>query len=278
MGEVLIVRLPQGPYLKLILWTMLVLLPIAWLAGVMTEPVNPDCFEWCDLGQQFAAFGLRLVAMLWLLVVLIVAWTWRTREPSVAAASALVAALCLLPVALRLFGGPYRVITADLYVLTWVLSLGLQLPPVWRLSWRGRPSTPLRIVVALMNLSVVVAALALVFLGTNVVWSAGPTIVFFCWIVFVVALIPITVAAWRDHAAAGSLVGPLLAGSVPILLLPAAIAVPGGAGYYGVLLVLPLSALAWAWIAMSWLREGRTARRRNEDSLPSTAPSDIGAP
>jgi hypothetical protein len=272
------VPLARAPYPRLVLWTALALLPIAGLIGAMMEPVNPDCFEGCDLGQRFAAFGLRLVTMLWLLVVLMVAWSWRTREPTVAAVSAVVAGLLLIPVALRVSGVSHEVFTADLYVVAWVLSLGLQLPAVWRLSWRRRPSTPLRIVVAVMNLTVAVAAVALVLLGTSVVWGAGPTVVFACWIVFVVCLIPIIVAAWRDNAAAGSLVGPLLAGSVPILLLPAAIAVPGGAGYYGVVLVLPLSAVAWVWIAMSWLRARETPRRPIDDSFSSTAPSDIGAP
>jgi hypothetical protein len=250
-------RLPRAPYPLLILWTVVALLPIPWLVGAMTAPIILGCFEWCDLGQQFAALGFRLVSVLWLLVVLIVAWSWRAREPTVAAVSAVVAGPLLLLVALRFYVVTSEVITEDLLYLAWVLSLGLQLPPVWRLSQRRSPSTPLRMVVGVMNLAVAVAACALVFLGTSVPWSAGPNVVFVCWVAFVGCLILISVAAWRDDAAAVSLVGPLLAASLPILLVPPAIIVPGDIAY-AVFLIFPLSALAWLWIATSWLRERKT--------------------
>ena len=110
------VPLARAPYPRLVLWTALALLPIAGLIGVMMEPVNPDCFEWCDLDQRFAAFGLRLVTMLWLLVVLMVAWSSRTREPTV---SALVPR-CRAPAnpgRPGLSGVSQEVFTADLYVV-----------------------------------------------------------------------------------------------------------------------------------------------------------------
>ncbi len=222
----------------------------------MTAPVNPGCFEWCDLGQRLAAFGVLLVSVLWLLVVLVEAWSWREREPTVAAISAIVASPLLLLVALRFFDiVSYEVITDDLLHLTLVVSLGLQLPPVWRPSQRTSPSTPLRIVVAIMNLAVVIAAFALVLLGTSVARSAGPNVVLAGWVVFVGCLIAISIAAWRDGVAAPSRVRPLLAASLPILVVPAALAVPGNIAFV-VFLAFPLSALAWLVIAVSWLRVG----------------------
>lgn len=267
-------RLPRSPYPRLILWTVLALLPIPWLVGAMTAPIFPGCFEWCDLGQQFAALGFRLVGVLWLLVVLMVSWSWQAREPTVAAVSSLVAGPLLLFVALDVFVLSYEVIATDLVYLAWVLSLGLQLPPVWRLSQRRGPSIPLRMVVAIMNLAVVVAACALVFLGTSVPWGAGPNVVFVCWVVFVGCLIPISVAAWRDGAAAPSVVGPLIAACVPILLLPAAVIAPGDIAYV-VFLNLPLSTLAWLWIGTSWLRGRETPTFAMDNPLSPTASSDI---
>lgn len=259
-------QLPRAPYPRLILWTVFALTPMPWLVGVMAAPISPDCFEWCGLGQRFAALGFVVVGVLWLLAMLVVAWTWRDREPSVAAVSATVASPFLLSVALRVFDiVSSDVITDDLLHLAWVLSLGLQLPPVWRLSHRASPSTPLRLIVGVMNLAVAIAAIAIVFLGTNAVWDAGPFVVFVCWVIFVWCLIPISVAAWRDGAATPSRVGPLLAASLPIILVPAAMAVPGDIAYV-IFLVFPLSAVAWLWIAVSWLG-GRGARMPADGGL-----------
>lgn len=246
-------RLPRAPYSRLILWTVFALIPMPWLVGAMTAPISPGCFEWCGLGQLFAGFGFLVVWVLWLLVILVVAWSWREREPNVAAVSAAVASPFLLLVALPLFDiVSYDVIPDELLYLAWVLSLGLQLPPVWRLAHRATPSTPLRLLVGVMNLVVAIAAVAIVFLGTNIGWSAGPGVVSVCWLIFVGCLVPISVAAWRDGAAKPSRVGPLLAASLPIILVPAAIVVPGDIGYV-IFLAFPLSAVAWLWIALSWL-------------------------
>ena len=45
------------------------------LLVLISAPVAPGCFEYCELGQDFAVFGLRLVAVAWLVVWLRVAWT-----------------------------------------------------------------------------------------------------------------------------------------------------------------------------------------------------------
>jgi hypothetical protein len=68
------------------------------------------------------------------------------------------------------------------------------------------------------------------------------------WVGWVVAVV-----AWRDGAADASVAGPLVVASLPFLLVPAAIAVPGELGDI-VFLNFPLTALAWFWIAIVWLR------------------------
>jgi hypothetical protein len=243
-----------------------------WLIGAMTAPIDPGCFEWCGLGRDFAAFGFLVVVLVWLLVVLVVAWSWRVNEPTVAAVSAVAAGPLLLLVGLRLSGiASYEVITDQLVVLAWVVSLGLQLPPVWRLSQRASPSGRLRMVVLAMNLAVAVATFAIVFLGTGT-FSDGPNVVFACWVIFVGCLIAISVAAWRDGASPPVLVGPLLAATLPVLLVPIAIAAPGDI-LYVLLLVFPLSALAWLWIAIGWLRRGG-AQMTDGGDLAAEAPTD----
>lgn len=235
-------------------WTALAVLPMPWLIGGMMAPIGGGCFEWCNLGQRFAAVGFLLVGMLWLLAVLVVAWSWRDREPTIAVLSAAVASPLLLIVAMRIFGiVSIHTITDDLLQLAWVLGLGLQLPPVWRLSKRTSPSTPLRLIVGIMGVAVAVAAFSVVLLGTSAVWSTGASVVLLAWTAFVVCLIPITATALRDGVAELSLVGPLLAASLPVLLLPLGMVAPGDIGYV-VFLSLPLSALAWLWIAAAWLR------------------------
>jgi hypothetical protein len=230
------------------------MLPMPWLIGGMTAPIGAGCFEWCDLGRRFAAVGFLLVGVLWLLAVLVVAWSWRDREPTIVVLSAAVASSLLLIVAMRIFHMvSVTVITDDVFQLAWVLGLGLQLPPVWRLSKRTSPSKPLRLIVGMMAVAVAVAAFSVVLLGTSAVWSTGAAVVLLVWITFVVCLIPITARAWRDGIAELSLIGPLLAASLPILLLPVGIAAPGDIAYV-IFLPLPLSSIAWLWIAAAWLR------------------------
>ena len=138
--------MPRRPYPRLIAATALAAVPAILLLVLISAPVAPGCFEYCELGQDFAVIGLRLLAVVWLVVWLRVAWNWRTREPTVAAVSAVVAGGLLLLVAFTVltvesFGNR----TAELEQIAWILGLGLQLPPVWRLSRRMPPSLPLRV-------------------------------------------------------------------------------------------------------------------------------------
>jgi hypothetical protein len=244
----------RRPYVVLAVWTALALVPMVVLTRVMTAPVTPGCFEYCNLSQQLAAFGFRFVGLLWLLGVLVVAWDWRDREPSIAAASAVAAAIPLTVVVPGLlYVGQGTLFTEDQILLAWVVNLGLQLPPVWRLSRRATPSTPLRVVVGIMDLAVVAAALSILLFGTSFVWSAGPYGVLIAWVTSQIGVLLVAIAAWRDRILPPYVVGPLVVASLPVLLVPVGIVAPGNIAYV-IFLAFPLTAIAWIWLAVAWLR------------------------
>jgi hypothetical protein len=254
----------RRPYVVLVVWTALALVPMVALSRVIAAPVTPDCFEYCNLSQLLAGFAARLVGLLWLLGVLVVAWRWRNREPSVAAVSAVAAAIPLaVLVPGLLYVGQGTLITEDQILLAWVVSLGLQLPPVWRLSRRTTRSTPLRVVVGIMNLAVVVAALSILLFGTSFIWSAGPYGVLIAWVTSQVGVLLLAIAAWRDRVMAPSAVGPLAVANLPVLLVPVGIVAPGNI-FYVIFLAFPLNAIAWIWIAVTWFRGGGVARSVQE--------------
>ena len=203
--------MPRRPYPRLIAVTALAAIPAILLLVLISAPVAPGCFEYCELGQDFAVIGLRFVAVAWLVVWLRVAWNWRTREPTVAAVSAMVAGGFILFVAFTVLAvEPFGRRSADLEQIAWTLGLGLQLPPVWRLSRRMPPSLPLRVLGWVMGALVVIAVLACVFLGASN-FGSGRTIVFVAWAVFVACLLLLAVAAYRDRIAPRSVAGPLIA-------------------------------------------------------------------
>ena len=110
--------------------------------------------------------------------------------------SAIAAAPFLTIAWLGIFGIARDELLSDpMVMLAWVLGIGLQLPAVWRLATRSPRSTPLRVLVAIMNLATLAAALAIFLLGTDVVWSAGPRVLVLVWAAFVACLIPISAAA-----------------------------------------------------------------------------------
>jgi hypothetical protein len=250
------------PYLLLIVATVMALVPATLLLAAMRAPVTPGCFEYCELGQDLAAVGFVFVGELWLLAVLTIAWSWRSAEPSVAAVCAVAAAVFLTIACLGIFRVADKDLLSDPTVmLAWVFGIGLQLPAVWRLATRSPRSTPLRVLVAIMQLAAITAALAILLIGTDVIWSAGPSVVILVWAVFVACLIPISAAAWRDGVATLIRVGPLLAASLLILLVPVGFAMPGAIAY-PIFLGLPLSGLAWIWLVVPWF-----STRGAEDEL-----------
>ena len=245
--------MPRRPYPRLIAATALAAVPAILLLVLISAPVAPGCFEYCELGQDFAVIGLRLVAVAWLIVWLRVAWNWRTREPTVAAVSAMVGGGFILVVAFTVLAvEPFGRRTSELEQIAWILGLGLQLPPVWRLSRRTPPSLPLRVLGWVMGALVVIAVLACVFLGASN-FGSGRNIVFLAWAGFVACLLLLAVAAYRDRVAPRSVAGPLIAACLPILLIPVAIAAPGDLGT-AVFMAIPFTGLAWLWVGFDWLR------------------------
>lgn len=263
--------MPRNPYPGLIAATAVAAVSSILLLVVISAPVVPGCFEYCELSQDLAVLGLRLVAVTWLIVWLRVAWNWRTREPTVTAVSAIVAGGLLLVVAFTVFTvEPFGRRTADFEQAAWTLGLGLQLPPVWRLSRRMPLSLPLRVLGWVMGSLVVIAALACVFLSANNLGTGG-YIVFFAWAAFVACLLLLAVAAYRDRVAPRSVAGPLIAACLPILLLPVAIAEPGDIGT-AVFMAIPLTGLAWLWVGFVWLRMAAPAGPTAADGAADLRP------
>jgi hypothetical protein len=242
-----------SPYPLLIGLTLLTLVPVVPLVAIIAAPIPDECAEYCGLAPGLATFGLVLIGLFWLFLALGLAWTWDERSRTIAPVSAIAASLGLAIVSLYLF----KLITPGSSTLfyaqfAWVMSLGLQLPPVWRLAKR-QPSTRLRFVVDAMGVVVGLAALATFFLGTDPLRGPGPNIVFLAWILFVLGLFVVVVRAWRDGTASLSMVAPLLASCVPLLAIPLAVVFPGDLVYMA-FLALPLSAIGWSWIAIAWFR------------------------
>ncbi len=73
--------MPRRPYPRLITATALAAVPAILLLVLISAPVAPGCFEYCEVGRDLAVIGLRLVAVAWLVVWLRVAWNWRTANP-----------------------------------------------------------------------------------------------------------------------------------------------------------------------------------------------------
>ncbi len=256
--EVVSVRVDRRPYRRLLVWTAVLLMPTVLLGILMSAPVAEGCFEYCDLNQRFAGIGFVFLGVVWLLGALKVARSWRDREPTIAAASAVAVAPCLAIVAIRFFGVvPFDTFPDEIVMLSWVLGIGLQLPPVWRLTSRPVPSLPLRVIATILGVVATVAAVAVSLGGTDVAHGGGSSIVALAWFVFVICLIPVPLAAWRDGVASRRLMAPLLVACLPTLLLPAGIAAPGDIGYV-IYSSVPLIAIAWLWIGFGWLGESRS--------------------
>jgi len=256
--------MPRRPYPRLIAATAIAAVPAILLLVVVSAPVVPGCFEYCEMSQELAAIGLRWVAVAWLIVWLRVAWNWRTREPTVAAVSAMIVGGSMLFVGWTvLTGEPFGNRTSQLEQIAWILGLGLQLPPVWRFSGRMPPSRPLRVLGWVMGALVVIAVLACVFLGASI-FGGGRTIVFFAWAGFVACLLLLTLAAYRDRVAPRAVAGPLIAACLPILLIPVAIAMPGDLGT-AIFAAIPFTGFAWLWVGFTWLRTNVPAGPQTAD-------------
>ena len=59
-----------------IIWTAICLWAIAMIAQGATQPVSPDCREWCGLEASLAAILIPTVIVVWLAVTIAAAWIW----------------------------------------------------------------------------------------------------------------------------------------------------------------------------------------------------------
>jgi hypothetical protein len=64
-----------------IIWTALCALAIWTLIEGASAPVDPRCFEYCDLGWTVARTFIPLIVVVWLTVTVVAnwLWTWATR-------------------------------------------------------------------------------------------------------------------------------------------------------------------------------------------------------
>ena len=245
-----------APYLALVAATGLALVPIVVLLGYETPPVDPGCIEWCDLRQSLATVAILLVGLLWLLATLTIAWYW---EPALATLSAVGASVCLLLGAgiissIVTFGASN---SAGLALLM-VIGLGLQLPPVWRLVGRTRPSRAAPIASRVMGGAVLVACVSVIVGGTGT-FGWGQQAVSVAFLVFLASLATLANSAWnaaqRRRAGAETIgIGLLgLAALLPLLAVVFSAFLPGGV-IATVAIALSILALAWLWLGLTWLR------------------------
>ena len=125
-----------------------------------------------------------------------------------------------------------------------------------------------------MGALVVIAVLACLFLGANN-YGTGGNIVFFAWAGFIVCLLLLALAAYRDRAGPRSVAGPLIAACLPILVIPIAIAAPGDLGIV-VFMAIPFTALAWLWGGFTWLRTDEPVRPPTAQD--AVGPADVASP
>jgi hypothetical protein len=55
-------------------WSVLCAIPVVWLITQASEPVSPECFEWCDLDAYLAGRLVPLILLVWFGVVALVLW------------------------------------------------------------------------------------------------------------------------------------------------------------------------------------------------------------
>jgi hypothetical protein len=254
----LVVRFRARSFGALAVFSAVIALIVALLALAVVQPTDPDCFEFCSVGQTLATGAISLVSLLWLTVVLGVALRLHRREPGVAILGAFAAALFLallssLDTYLWSVPSSYDspVFVFDQLVL--VLAVGVQLPAIWRLAESSRPASVGQLAVVISGLAVVAMAFALVVLGTTP-FDSGPQVQFVAYLGFSAAVAVLAATSW----------GP--AGSER----PGLALVGGGALFYALvgaydyalpqdstallLVAGPIIAIGWLLIGLAWLR------------------------
>jgi hypothetical protein len=231
---------------------------VALLLAAVAQPVNPDCFEACDIGQIVAMGAIALVALLWLLLVLAMAWRLHRREPALATLSALsaaafVAAMAGLDTSLWISPASYDspIFVFDQLIL--VLAMGVQLPAISRLGAAASSAGVGRAATLVAALATLAVAFAFVVLGTTP-FDSGPQVQFVAYLAFSADITVLAGASWRR--AGRERIGLVLLGGAALFY-----AVIGS--YYELspfdstpilLAATPIMALGWLWIGTAWLR------------------------
>jgi hypothetical protein len=234
---------------------------VALLLAAVAQPVNPNCFEACDIGQIVAMGAIALVALLWLLLVLAMAWRLHRREPALATLSALsaaafVAAMASLDTSLWISPASYDspIFVFDQLIL--VLAMGVQLPAIWRLGAAASSAGVGRAATLVAGLATLAVAFAFVVLGTTP-FDSGPQVQFVAYLVFSADITVLAVASWRR--AGRERIGLVLLGGAALFY-----AVIGSSYELSpfdstpiLLAATPIMALGWLWIGTAWLRSPR---------------------
>ncbi len=245
----------------MIVVTAIAAVMVALLASAMNQPINPGCFEFCSIGQDLALTALSLVSLIWLAVVLGIAWRLHRREPGLPVMSALAAALFIALLSgfdTSLWATPsgYDSPIAVLDQLIVILAMGVQLPAIWRLAGSAQWSGLGRAASTVAGLATLAAVFGFVALGTTP-FDSGPQVQFVAYLVFTAARAVLAAAAWAG--AGRERPGLALLGGAALFY-----AVVGA--YYdlsplnstAILLVAgPIMAIGWLWIGLAWLRVRR---------------------
>ncbi len=252
------VRFPVRSFSALAVFSAVVAAIVALLALAVVQPTDPDCIEFCSVGQTLATGAITLVSLLWLTVVLAVALRLHRREPAVAILGALAAALFLallsgLDTYLWSVPSSYDSAAFVFDQLVLVLAVGVQLPAIWRLGGSARPASVGRLAVVVSGVAVVVIAFALVVLGTTP-FDSGPQVQFVAYLIFTAAVAVLAAASWGP--AGPERPGLALVGGAALFY-----ALVGTYDYAlpqdstAILLIAgPIMAIGWLWIGLAWLR------------------------
>jgi hypothetical protein len=242
----------RGPLGCLAVATAVALVLLVPLMAVVLAPVSPGCFEYCNLGQTFATIGIAAVGLAWMATAIAVAWL---REPALTPFALLVACAFLvattLSFALNERLGPIR----DLVPLILVMSLGFQLPPIWRLAAESRHRPLARIASWVAGGAVGLGSLGLLFGGVGPL-SGAYAIVGVAFIVFLAALAVLALVTIEVRASSNSgAIGIIAVGSLIPFASLAFRTIGVDAGQV-VILTPILLVVGWLWIGFIWYRGG----------------------
>jgi hypothetical protein len=206
--------------------------------------------------------AISILALLWLLLAVLTAWLARSHQPGIAAWGALAASLWLLVEAvldtkLWLSPGSLDSPANILDQLVLILLMGVTLVPMWRLTSLARPAALGRLATVVAALATLATAYAYIVLGYTP-FNGGPQLQFVAYLAFCASLAVLMAASWpgaRAERPGLALVG---GGALFFLLVGSYDDAFPADGTSILLIAGPVMALGWLWIAVAWLRSGRT--------------------